>query len=170
MSRPESEGPVGSATPLADDTAGMLDEREADTEEPERDDGGNEPGGRASAGEKEGERDGEEVEVDLALVHAKRKAKTKAEREAARGGKAGNPGRFKGEMYDFLMQYVPAFCQIERRSKGSNRRLGDFWAAVRGEFWTKFTWQRAKEERGEEGKHWSQAETIESTNKVRTCF
>lgn len=71
---------------------------------------------------------------------AKRRARTKKEREDAKGGKAGHPGRFHGEILDFLMGFVGDYNTLPTKENGErNKALARFWNSVQGQFWERFT-------------------------------
>ncbi|GJF00733.1 hypothetical protein PsYK624_170330 [Phanerochaete sordida] len=75
-----------------------------------------------------------------------RRTKTKAEREAAKGGKAGNPGNFKGAEKDLLEALVPEFLAIDRTtSRGKSGRFVEFWYKVSRAFWGNVSLARARE-------------------------
>lgn len=69
---------------------------------------------------------GKPCKINL-LVQSCRKSKTKEERDLAKGGKAGNPGRFKGEMEAFLESQRSLYESIRERDEGKNKVLSNFW-------------------------------------------
>lgn len=102
------------------------EEEGSDDEEEESDD----------EGEEEGDDAGKAGTIE------KKQPRTKAMREAARGGKAGNPGRFKGKVLEMLEGLVPDYVRIDKRkgARGKNTRLKEFWHIARSAIWDQFHW------------------------------
>lgn len=96
-----------------------------------------------------------------------RRSKTKAEREAAKGQKAGNPGRFHGEAFNYLFKHVTEYNAMDKISKGKNTRLGKFWHKVQSGFWEAVTVDDARKNI-DGGAAMSAEEVVSSTNEVST--
>lgn len=101
-------------------------------------------------------------------VPRKKQKRTKASREAGKGKPPGTPNRFRGAQRELLMSFLEAYISIDKDRKGKNKRLADFWHAVRVAFWEGFTWQEARNGIGEGAEHFTEAETIEDTDEVST--
>lgn len=100
-------------------------------------------------------------------IHAWRTSKTKAQRAAAKGGKAGNQGRFRPDIRDWLETFLDAYVSVEKGTKGQNKELGDFWFSVIGEFWNRYTVQDARVGMVLDGQGLSDSAVIKKTNNVR---
>lgn len=120
----------------------------------------NDPSGRES-GDEESEHEGART-----LVHARRKSKTKAERQARKGGKAGNQGRFRGNMFTFLMEYVDVYAAAHKSAEGKLKGLEEFWHLIRTEFWERFDWKEAREGMPFDGAGLTEEEVMTQTNEV----
>ncbi|KAI0691767.1 hypothetical protein BC835DRAFT_1307434 [Cytidiella melzeri] len=77
----------------------------------------------------------------------KRRSKTAEERKLAKGGKRGNPGCFKDDMYDFLNSYVEDYQKLPAmKAPGRVSALAKFWEKVITQgFWTKYMVEEARD-------------------------
>ena len=101
------------------------------------------------------------------LVHAQRRSKTRAERALRKGGKAGNQGRFKPVIEDFLNGYVDVYAVAHKSAGGRAKGLDEFWHLVRSEFWEKFDWKDARVGMPSNGEGLKQEDVMTRTNEVR---
>ena len=76
----------------------------------------------------------------------KRLARTKERREENKGRKAGHPGRFHGDILQFLQQHVGDYLALPSKTDGGrNSALAAFWNTVHNAFWEKFSVNDARE-------------------------
>ena len=102
------------------------------------------------------------------FIHITRKSKTKEERLAASGGKAGNQGKFKGDVAAFLETFRTRYEVIKGMEDRKNRALNEFWFDLCGQFWTRFSWEMLKEMWGSEVADWDKARMMRAVNDMST--
>ncbi|EKM49502.1 uncharacterized protein PHACADRAFT_33103 [Phanerochaete carnosa HHB-10118-sp] len=111
--------------------------------------------------DKQDKQDGiDDDEVDNALIHAIRKSKTKAKHDTTVGSKAGNPGKFKGEMTEFLEDYRYHYDAIRVMKQGKVRAFEQLWFNLRAKFWECFSLKDVKIAWSEEAKDWEKEQLI----------
>ena len=163
--RETSDGPPGEGEPIREDSetapqatpiiSAVPTNVEGDTQE----DPGREDHGSIVA-------NGEDEETDLVQIHAQRKSKTRQERKKCVGGKAGNQGRFRADIQEFLLTYVDVYQTIDKGKKGRNNELEEFWHMIRSAFWVKFTVNDARIGMPQDGEGLTPNKVVESTNEV----
>ncbi len=149
---------------------GVAEQQGRENQEPEVGAQDAENDSQASDSGEEEESGDEDEELAPSFVHATRKSKTKAEREARKGKKAGNPGRFKPEINEFLGDYLDVYASVYKPGRGKVKGLEDFWHMVRSGFWRKFDWNDARIGMTNDGAGLTQLQVMTATNDVRRGF
>lgn len=92
--------------------------------------------------------------------------KTKTERLTVKGGKAGNPGRFRGAEKELLQTFEPGYTAAIEMKTGKTKELALFWGSLREAYWKAFSWTDAREGMGPKARRYSQKKVVRSTNRV----
>lgn len=138
----------------ADSAAGNDDTDGTDDEEAGGADGDGDDGDDLS--------EGEVTQIQGVTVIPKRAYRSKAAREAVKGQRRGNPGKFHGEVFEFLAAGLEDFKIANRPGRGKIKRVKVFFYNILGEFWKKFDWKQFTEPQHED----DQGLVIEETNAV----